>query len=152
MNEEQFTRLCRDTSFLFGHEDIDSLGKYGKITIQNSAVTIFFDEEIDNSEIVIYVEIVSLNNTNRESILAILMGMNLLNNQNLLGLCALDPIRNIAILKKNILAIDNLTSAHFAMILVDLANYVNQLRDQLPELISNYESSLLSKDQLLQSA
>lgn len=152
MNEEQFTRLCRDTSFLFGQEDIDSLGKYGKITIQNSAVTIFFDEEIDNSEIVIYVEIVSLNNTNRESILAILMGMNLLNNQNLLGLCALDPIRNIAILKKNILAIDNLTSAHFAMILVDLANYVNQLRDQLPELISNYESSLLSKDQLLQSA
>lgn len=152
MNEEQFTRLCRDTSFLFGQEDIDSLGKYGKITIQNSAVTIFFDEEIDNSEIVIYVEIVSLNNTNRESILVILMGMNLLNNQNLLGLCALDPIRNIAILKKNILAIDNLTSAHFAMILVDLANYVNQLRDQLPELISNYESSLLSKDQLLQSA
>jgi hypothetical protein len=152
MNEEQFTRLCRGTSFLFGQEDIDSLGKYGKITIQNSAVTIFFDEEIDNSEIVIYVEIVSLNNTNRESILAILMGMNLLNNQNLLGLCALDPIRNIAILKKNILAIDNLTSAQFAMILVDLANYVNQLRDQLPELISNYESSLLSKDQLLQSA
>jgi hypothetical protein len=152
MNEEQFSQLCRDTSFLLGQEDIDGLGKYGKITIQNSAVTVFFDEEIDNSEIVIYIEIVSLNNTNRESILAILMGMNLLNNQTLLGLCALDPIRNIAILKKNILAIDDLTSAQFAMILVDLTSYVNQLRAQLPELISNYESSLLSKDQLLQSA
>lgn len=152
MNEEQFSQLCRDTSFLLGQEDIDGLGKYGKITIQNSAVTVFFDEEIDSSEIVIYVEIVSLNNTNRESILAILMGMNLLNNQTLLGLCALDPIRNIAILKKNILAIDDLTSAQFAMILVDLTSYVNQLRSQLPELISNCESSLLSKDQLLQSA
>jgi len=152
MNEEQFSQLCRDTSFLLGQEDIDGLGKYGKITIQNSAVTVFFDEEIDNSEIVIYVEIVSLNNINRESILAILMGMNLLNNQTLLGLCALDPIRNIAILKKNILTIDDLTSAQFAMILVDLTSYVNQLRAQLPELISNYESSLLSKDQLLQSA
>ncbi len=152
MNEEQFSQLCRDTSFLLGQEDIDGLGKYGKITIQNSAVTVFFDEEIDNSEIVIYIEIVSLNNTNRESILAILMGMNLLNNQTLLGLCALDPIRNIAILKKNILAIDDLTSAQFAMILVDLTSYVNQLRAQLPELISNCESSLLSKDQLLQSA
>jgi hypothetical protein len=152
MNEEQFSQLCRDTSFLLGQEDIDSLGKYGKITIQNSAVTVFFDEEIDSSEIVIYIEIVSLNNTNRESILAILMGMNLLNNQALLGLCALDPIRNIAILKKNILAIDDLTSAQFAMILVDLTSYVNQLRAQLPELISNCESSLLSKDQLLQSA
>jgi hypothetical protein len=152
MNEEQFSQLCRDTSFLLGQEDIDGLGKYGKITIQNSAVTVFFDEEIDSSEIVIYVEIVSLNNTNRESILAILMGMNLLNNQTLLGLCALDPIRNIAILKKNILAIDDLTSAQFAMILVDLTRYVNQLRSQLPELISNCESSLLSKDQLLQSA
>jgi hypothetical protein len=152
MNEEQFSQLCKDTSFLLGQEDIDGLGKYGKITIQNSAVTVFFDEEIDSSEIVIYVEIVSLNNTNRESILAILMGMNLLNNQTLLGLCALDPIRNIAILKKNILAIDDLTSAQFAMILVDLTSYVNQLRSQLPELISNCESSLLSKDQLLQSA
>ena len=152
MNEEQFSQLCRDTSFLLGQEDIDNLGKYGKITIQNSAVTIFFDEEIDSSEIVIYIEIVSLNNINRESILAILMGMNLLNNQTLLGLCALDPIRNIAILKKNILAIDHLTSAQFAMILVDLTSYVNQLRSQLPELISNCESSLLSKDQLLQSA
>jgi len=152
MNEEQFSQLCRDTSFLLGQEDIDGLGKYGKITIQNSAVTVFFDEEIDSSEIVIYVEIVSLNNKNRESILAILMGMNLLNNQTLLGLCALDPIRNIAILKKNILAIDDLTSAQFAMILVDLTSYVNQLRTQLPELISNCESSLLSKDQLLQSA
>jgi len=152
MNEEQFSQLCRDTSFLLGQEDIDGLGKYGKITIQNSAVTVFFDEEIDSSEIVIYVEIVSLNNKNRESILAILMGMNLLNNQTLLGLCALDPIRNIAILKKNILAIDDLTSAQFAMILVDLTSYVNQLRAQLPELISNCESSLLSKDQLLQSA
>ena len=152
MNEEQFSQLCRDTSFLLGQEDIDGLGKYGKITIQNSAVTVFFDEEIDSSEIVIYIEIVSLNNTNRESILAILMGMNLLNNQALLGLCALDPIRNIAILKKNILAIDDLTSAQFAMILVDLTSYVNQLRAQLPELISNCESSLLSKDQLLQSA
>lgn len=152
MNEEQFSQLCRDTSFLLGQEDIDGLGKYGKITIQNSALTVFFDEEIDNSEIVIYIEIVSLNNKNRESILAILMGMNLLNNQTLLGLCALDPIRNIAILKKNILAIDDLTSAQFAMILVDLTSYVNQLRAQLPELISNCESSLLSKDQLLQSA
>ena len=152
MNEEQFSQLCRDTSFLLGQEDIDGLGKYGKITIQNSAVTVFFDEEIDSSEIVIYVEIVSLNNINRESILAILMGMNLLNNQTLLGLCALDPIRNIAILKKNILAIDDLTSAQFAMILVDLTSYVNQLRTQLPELILNCESSLLSKDQLLQSA
>jgi len=152
MNEEQFSQLCRDTSFLLGQEDIDNLGKYGKITIQNSAVTIFFDEEIDSSEIVIYIEIVSLNNINRECILAILMGMNLLNNQTLLGLCALDPIRNIAILKKNILAIDHLTSAQFAMILVDLTSYVNQLRAQLPELISNCESSLLSKDQLLQSA
>lgn len=152
MNEEQFSQLCRDTSFLLGQEDIDGLGKYGKITIQNSAVTVFFDEEIDSSEIVIYVEIVSLNNKNRESILAILMGMNLLNNQTLLGLCALDPIRNIAILKKNILTIDDLTSAQFAMILVDLTSYVNQLRSQLPELISNYESSLLFKDQLLQSA
>jgi hypothetical protein len=152
MNEEQFSQLCRDTSFLLGQEDIDGLGKYGKITIQNSAVTVFFDEEIDSSEIVIYVEIVSLNNINRESILAILMGMNLLNNQTLLGLCALDPIRNITILKKNILAIDDLTSAQFAMILVDLTSYVNQLRSQLPELISNYESSLLFKDQLLQSA
>jgi hypothetical protein len=152
MNEEQFSQLCRDTSFLLGQEDIDGLGKYGKITIQNSAVTVFFDEEIDSSEIVIYIEIVSLNNTNRESILAILMGMNLLNNQTLLGLCALDPIRNIAILKKNILAIDDLTSAQFAMILVDLTSYVNQLRAQLPELVSNCESSLLSKDQLLQSA
>jgi hypothetical protein len=152
MNEEQFSQLCRDTSFLLGQEDIDGLGKYGKITIQNSAVTIFFDEEIDSSEIVIYVEIVSLNNINRESILAILMGMNLLNNQTLLGLCALDPIRNIAILKKNILAIDDLTSAQFAMILVDLTSYANQLRTQLPELILNCESSLLSKDQLLQSA
>ncbi len=152
MNEEQFSQLCRDTSFLLGQEDIDDLGKYGKITIQNSAVTVFFDEEIDNSEIVIYIEIVSLNNTNRESILAILMGMNLLNNQTLLGLCALDPIRNIAILKKNILVIDDLTSAQFAMILVDLTSYVSQLRAQLPELVSNYESSLLSKDQLLQSA
>jgi hypothetical protein len=152
MNEEQFSQLCRDTSFLLGQEDIDGLGKYGKITIQNSAVTVFFDEEIDSSEIVIYIEIVSLNNTNRESILAILMGMNLLNNQTLLGLCALDPIRNIAILKKNILAIDDLTSAQFAMILVDLTSYVNQLRLQLPELILNCESSLLSKDQLLQSA
>jgi hypothetical protein len=152
MNEEQFSQLCRDTSFLLGQEDIDGLGKYGKITIQNSAVTVFFDEEIDSSEIVIYIEIVSLNNINRESILAILMGMNLLNNQTLLGLCALDPIRNIAILKKNILTIDDLTSAQFAMILVDLTSYVNQLRAQLPELISNYESSLLSKDQLLQSA
>jgi hypothetical protein len=152
MNEEQFSQLCKDTSFLLGQEDIDGLGKYGKITIQNSAVTVFFDEEIDSSEIVIYVEIVSLNNTNRESILAILMGMNLLNNQTLLGLCALDPIRNIAILKKNILAIDDLTSAQFAMILVDLTSYANQLRAQLPELISNCESSLLSKDQLLQSA
>ena len=152
MNEEQFSQLCRDTSFLLGQEDIDNLGKYGKITIQNSAVTIFFDEEIDSSEIVIYIEIVSLNNINRECILAILMGMNLLNNQALLGLCALDPIRNIAILKKNILSIDDLTSAQFAMILVDLTSYVNQLRSQLPELISNCESSLLSKDQLLQSA
>ncbi len=152
MNEEQFSQLCRDTSFLLGQEDIDGLGKYGKITIQNSAVTVFFDEEIDNSEIVIYIEITSLNNINRESILAILMGMNLLNNQTLLGLCALDPIRNIAILKKNILAIDDLTSAQFAMILVDLTSYVNQMRAQLPELISNCESSLLSKDQLLQSA
>jgi len=152
MNEEQFSQLCKDTSFLLGQEDIDGLGKYGKITIQNSAVTVFFDEEIDSSEIVIYIEIVSLNNINRESILAILMGMNLLNNQTLLGLCALDPIRNIAILKKNILAIDHLTSAQFAMILVDLTSYVNQLRSQLPELISNCESSLLSKDQLLQSA
>ena len=152
MNEEQFSQLCRDTSFLLGQEDIDGLGKYGKITIQNSAVTVFFDEEIDSSEIVIYIEIVSLNNINRESILAILMGMNLLNNQTLLGLCALDPIRNIAILKKNILAIDDLTSAQFAMILVDLTSYANQLRAQLPELISNCESSLLSKDQLLQSA
>lgn len=152
MNEEQFSQLCRDTSFLLGQEDIDGLGKYGKITIQNSAVTVFFDEEIDSSEIVIYIEIVSLNNINRESILAILMGMNLLNNQTLLGLCALDPIRNIAILKKNILTIDDLTSAQFAMILVDLTSYVNQLRTQLPELISNYESSLLSKNQLLQSA
>jgi hypothetical protein len=152
MNEEQFSQLCRDTSFLLGQEDIDGLGKYGKITIQNSAVTVFFDEEIDSSEIVIYIEIVSLNNINRESILAILMGMNLLNNQTLLGLCALDPIRNIAILKKNILTIDDLTSAQFAMILVDLTSYVNQLRAQLPELVSNYESSLLSKDQLLQSA
>ena len=152
MNEEQFSQLCRDTSFLLGQEDIDGLGKYGKITIQNSAVTVFFDEEIDSSEIVIYVEIVSLNNTNRESILAILMGMNLLNNQTLLGLCALDPIRNIAILKKNILAINDLTSAQFAMILVDLTSYVNQLRLQLPELILNCESSLLSKDQLLPSA
>jgi hypothetical protein len=152
MNEEQFSQLCRDTSFLLGQEDIDGLGKYGKITIQNSAVTVFFDEEIDSSEIVIYVEIVSLNNTNRESILAILMGMNLLNNQTLLGLCALDPIRNIAILKKNILTIDDLTSAQFAMILVDLTSYVNQLRLQLPELILNCESSLLSKDQLLPSA
>lgn len=152
MNEEQFSQLCRDTSFLLGQEDIDDLGKYGKITIQNSVVTVFFDEEIDSSEIVIYVEIVSLNNKNRESILAILMGMNLLNNQTLLGLCALDPIRNIAILKKNILTIDDLTSAQFAMILVDLTSYVNQLRAQLPELVSNYESSLLSKDQLLQSA
>jgi hypothetical protein len=152
MNEEQFSQLCKDTSFLLGQEDIDGLGKYGKITIQNSAVTVFFDEEIDSSEIVIYIEIVSLNNKNRESILAILMGMNLLNNQTLLGLCALDPIRNIAILKKNILAIDHLTSAQFAMILVDLTSYVNQLRSQLPELISNCESSLLSKDQLLKSA
>lgn len=152
MNEEQFSQLCKDTSFLLGQEDIDNLGKYGKIMIQNSAVTVFFDEEIDSSEIVIYIEIVSLNNTNRESILAILMGMNLLNNQTLLGLCALDPIRNIAILKKNILAIDDLTSAQFAMILVDLTSYVNQLRAQLPELVSNCESSLLSKDQLLQSA
>lgn len=152
MNEEQFSQLCRDTSFLLGQEDIDGLGKYGKITIQNSAVTVYFDEEIDSSEIVIYIEIVSLNNTNRESILAILMGMNLLNNQTLLGLCALDPIRNIAILKKNILTIDDLTSAQFAMILVDLTSYVNQLRAQLPELISNCESSRLSKDQLLQSA
>lgn len=152
MNEEQFSQLCKDTSFLLGQEDIDGLGKYGKITIQNLAVTVFFDEEIDSSEIVIYIEIVSLNNTNRESILAILMGMNLLNNQALLGLCALDPIRNIAILKKNILAIDDLTSSQFAMILVDLTSYVNQLRAQLPELISNCESSLLSKDQLLQSA
>ena len=152
MNEEQFSQLCRDTSFLLGQEDIDGLGKYGKITIQNLAVTVFFDEEIDSSEIVIYIEIVSLNNINRESILAILMGMNLLNNQTLLGLCALDPIRNIAILKKNILAIDDLTSAQFAMILVDLTSYVNQLRAQLPELISNCESSLLSKDQILQSA
>jgi hypothetical protein len=152
MNEEQFSQLCRDTSFLLGQEDIDGLGKYGKITIQNSAVTVFFDEEIDSSEIVIYIEIVSLNNINRESILAILMGMNLLNNQTILGLCALDPIRNIAILKKNILAIDDLTSAQFAMILVDLTSYVNQLRLQLPELILNCESSLLSKDQLLQSA
>jgi hypothetical protein len=152
MNEEQFSQLCKDTSFLLGQEDIDGLGKYGKITIQNSAVTVYFDEEIDSSEIVIYIEIVSLNNTNRESILAILMGMNLLNNQTLLGLCALDPIRNIAILKKNILAIDDLTSAQFAMILVDLTSYTNQLRAQLPELILNCESSLLSKDQLLQSA
>jgi hypothetical protein len=152
MNEEQFSQLCRDTSFLLGQEDIDGLGKYGKITIQNSAVTVFFDEEIDNSEIVIYIEIVSLNNINRESILAILMGMNLLNNQTLLGLCALDPIRNIAILKKNILTIDDLTSAQFAMILVDLTSYVNQLRAQLPELILNCESSLLFNDQLLQSA
>jgi len=152
MNEEQFSQLCRDTSFLLGQEDIDGLGKYGKIIIQNSAVTVFFDEEIDSSEIVIYIEIVSLNNTNRESILAILMGMNLLNNQALLGLCALDPIRNIAILKKNILAIDDLTSAQFAMILVDLTSYVNQLRAQLPELISNCESSFPFKDQLLQSA
>jgi hypothetical protein len=152
MNEEQFSQLCRDTSFLLGQEDIDGLGKYGKITIQNSAVTVFFDEEIDSSEIVIYIEIVSLNNKNRESILAILMGMNLLNNETLLGLCALDPIRNIAILKKNILAIDDLTSAHFAMILVDLTSYANQLRAQLPELILNCESALLSKDQLLQSA
>ncbi len=152
MNEKQFTQLCRDTSFLLGQEDIDGLGKYGKIIIQNSALTVFFDEEIDSSEIVIYIEIVSLNNINRESILAILMGMNLLNNQTLLGLCALDPIRNIAILKKNILTIDDLTSAQFAMILVDLTSYVSQLRAQLPELVSNYESSLLSKDQLLQSA
>ena len=152
MNEEQFSQLCRDTSFLLGQEDIDGLGKYGKITIQNSAMTVFFDEEIDNSEIVIYIEITSLNNINRESILAILMGMNLLNNQTLLGLCALDPIRNIAILKKNILAIDDLTSAQFAMILVDLTSYVNQLRAQLPELISNCESSFPFKDQLLQSA
>ena len=80
------------------------------------------------------------------------MGMNLLNNQSLLGLCALDPIRNIAILKKNILVIDGLSSAQLAMILVDLTSYVNQLRAQLPDLISNYESALLSKDQLLQSA
>jgi hypothetical protein len=152
MNEEQFSQLCRDTSFLLGQEDIDGLGKYGKITIQKSAVTVFFDEAIDSSEIVIYVEIISLNNTNRESILAILMGMNLLNNQALLGLCALDPIRNIAILKKNIPAIDDLTSAQFAMILVDLTSYVNQVNIQLPELISNCESSLLSKDQILQSA
>jgi len=41
MNEEQFSQLCRDTSFLLGQEDIDGLGKYGKITIQNSAVTVF---------------------------------------------------------------------------------------------------------------
>jgi hypothetical protein len=152
MNEEQFTELCRDTSFLLGQEDVDDLGKYGKITIQHSSVTVFFDEEIDSSEIVIYVEIVSLNNTNRESILAILMGMNLLNNQSLLGLCALDPIRNIAILKKNIHINDDLSSAQFAMILVDLATYVNQLRTQLPELISNCESAFSSKNQLLQSA
>lgn len=152
MNEEQFTELCRDASFLLGQEDVDCLGKYGRISIQNSAITVFFDEEIDSSEIVIYVEIVSLNNTNRESILSILMGMNLLNNQSLLGLCALDPIRNIAILKKNIYLNDDFSSAQFVMILVDLATYVNQIRIQLPELISNCESSFPSKNQLLQSA
>jgi len=80
------------------------------------------------------------------------MGMNLLNNQSLLGLCALDPIRNIAILKINIHINDDFSSAQLAMILVDLTSYVNQLRAQLPELISNCESALLSKDQLLQSA
>jgi len=41
MNEEQFTQLCRDTSFLLGLEDVDGLGKYGKITLQNSTVTVF---------------------------------------------------------------------------------------------------------------
>jgi hypothetical protein len=41
MSEEQFSQLCKDTSFLLGQEEIDNLGKYGKITIQNSAVTVF---------------------------------------------------------------------------------------------------------------
>lgn len=152
MNEEQFTQLCRDTSFLLGLEDLELLGKYGKITIHNSAMTIFFDEEIDSNEIVLYVDIVSLNNHDRESLLCILMGMNLLNNQVLLGVCGFDPIRNVAVLKKNISPLETMSSNQFAMILVDLATYVQQLRTQLPELISNLKSSFPSKNQFLHSA
>ncbi len=152
MNEEQFTQLCRDTSFLLGLKDLELLGKYGKITIHNSAMTIFFDEEIDSNEIVLYVDIASLNNHDRESLLCILMGMNLLNNHALLGVCGFDPIRNIAVLKKNVSTLETMSSNQFAMILVDLTTYVQQLRTQLPELISNLKSSFPSKNQFLHSA
>jgi hypothetical protein len=152
MNEEKFIQLCMDTSFLLAQEDVESLGKYGKITILNSAMTIFFDEEIDSKEIVLYVDIVPLNNTDRESILSILMGMNLLNNHALLGVCAFDPIRNTAVLKKTIPISSAFSSNQFAMILVDSATYVQQLCAQLPDLISNLKRSFPSKNQILQSA
>jgi len=41
MNEEKFIQLCMDTSFLLAQEDVESLGKYGKITLLDSAMTIF---------------------------------------------------------------------------------------------------------------
>ncbi len=151
MNEEQFTQLCRDVSFLLGEEDGEALGKFGKISLHNKAITVFFDEEIDSSEIVLYIDMISLNNTDRESILSILMGMNLLNNHHQLGICALDPIRNIAILKKNIFINDVYTSDQFAMQMLDLVNYVNQICAQLPELISNLNNSLSSRNKISQS-
>lgn len=94
---------------------------------------------------------ISLNNIDRESILSILMGMNLLNNHHQLGICALDPIRNIAILKKNIFINDTYTPDQFAMQMLDLVNYVNQICTQLPELISNLNNSLSSRNKISQS-
>jgi hypothetical protein len=35
MNEEQFTQLCRDTSFLLGLEDVDGLGKFSYQWLNN---------------------------------------------------------------------------------------------------------------------
>lgn len=41
MNEEQFTQLCRDVSFLLGEEDGEALGKFGKISLHNKVITFF---------------------------------------------------------------------------------------------------------------
>jgi len=80
------------------------------------------------------------------------MGMNLLNNHALLGVCAFDPIRNTAVIKKNIPISSAFSSNQFAMILVDSATYAQQLCAQLPELVSNLKHSFPSKNQILQSA
>lgn len=91
MTESEFKDLCRDASRALEIEEVDALGEYGRLELDEMEIAVFFNEELAPDRLFVYLDVGPMDEEQREQTMENLMTLNFLIGSRNEGVFGIDP-------------------------------------------------------------